>query len=78
MRVARDDGLATPAERQAARVFGGYIRARLGRSLDMLDGNSTVASSATVAAVRGYLAGCDSDTKSRAFRRRASAVPVGA
>jgi hypothetical protein len=40
---AASDGLATPAERHAARVFGGYIRARLRRNLDLLDAGATLA-----------------------------------
>ena len=68
------DGLATPAERDAARVFGGYIRARLRRSLDMLGGTSAE----LAAAVGDYLLDCDVEVKPRKDRRNAPVVSVGA
>lgn len=71
---AASDRLATPAERQAARVFGGYIRARLRRNLDLLDGNLA----GLVEVVGDYLPDCDVEVEPQKVRRNAPVVPAGA
>ncbi len=58
----------------AARVFGGYIRARLRRNLDMLGGTAA----GLAAAVNDYSLDCDGEAKSWRARRSARAVPMGA
>ena len=72
---AVSDRLATPAERQAARVFGGYIRARLGRSLELVGGDGAAAG--LVATIDDYLLDCDVEVKPRKVRRNAPVVAVG-
>ncbi len=67
---AASDELARPAERQAARVFGAYIRARLRRKVDTLDGTA----GGLAEAVGDYLL----EVKSPKVRRNAPVVPVGA